>query len=129
MKPSPADPTNGRSPICSHHLSIAGWSTGEGPSLDPEDFFWPSTKGGGLAYTYVGSIITETTRRELGVAVNPHLFRDCAVYTVADTAGDEMGVASALLQHSRRAGHGEALQQGLLVQCCEAVSRNRGQFS
>ena len=67
--------------------------------LDPGDAFWPSTKGGPLAYTYVGKIITETTLRELGVAVSPHLFRDCAVYTVAIAAGDRMGVASALLQH------------------------------
>ncbi len=66
----------------------------------PDDAFWPSLKGGPLAYTYVGHIITETTRRELGVAVNPHLFRDCAVYTVATTAGDRMGIASGLLQHT-----------------------------
>jgi integrase len=65
-----------------------------------DDAFWPSIKGGALAYTYVGHIITETTRRELGVAVNPHLFRDCAVYTVAINAGDRMGVASGLLQHT-----------------------------
>ena len=63
------------------------------------DALWPSTKGGTLAYTYVGHILTETTRRELGVAVNPHLFRDCGVYTVATYAGDRMGIASALLQH------------------------------
>jgi integrase len=62
--------------------------------------FWPSIKGGSLAYTYVGHIITETTRRELGVAVNPHLFRDCAVYTVAINAGHRMGIASGLLQHT-----------------------------
>ena len=66
----------------------------------PDDAFWPSTKGGSLAYTYVGHIITETTRRELGVAVNPHLFRDCAVFTVATAAGDRMGIASGLLQHT-----------------------------
>jgi integrase len=70
--------------------------------LKPGDAFWPSTKGGPLAYTYVGHIITETTRRELGVAVNPHLFRDCAVYTVAINAGDRMGIASGLLQHTDR---------------------------
>ncbi len=63
------------------------------------DALWPSTKGGTLAYTYVGHILTETTRRELGVAVNPHLFRDCGVYTVATYAGDRMGIASGLLQH------------------------------
>jgi len=67
---------------------------------DSDDAFWPSIKGGPLAYTYVGHIITETTRRELGVAVNPHLFRDCAVYTVAITAGDCMGIACGLLQHT-----------------------------
>ncbi len=65
-----------------------------------DDAFWPSIKGGALAYTYVGHVITETTRRELGVAVNPHLFRDCAVFTVATNAGDRMGIASALLQHT-----------------------------
>ncbi len=65
-----------------------------------DDSLWPSVKGGPLAYTYVGHIITETTRRELGVAVNPHLFRDCAVYTVASNAGDRMGIASGLLQHT-----------------------------
>jgi integrase len=68
--------------------------------LKPADAFWPSTKGGPLAYTYVGHIITETTLRELGVAVNPHLFRDCGVYTVATHAGDRMGIASGLLQHT-----------------------------
>lgn len=65
-----------------------------------DDSFWPSIKGGSLAYTYVGHIITETTRRELGVAINPHLFRDCAVYTVAINAGHRMGIASGLLQHA-----------------------------
>jgi integrase/recombinase XerD len=67
---------------------------------EPEDAFWPSTKGGSLAYTYVGQIITETTLRELGVAINPHLFRDCAVFTVATGAGNRMGIASGLLQHT-----------------------------
>jgi integrase/recombinase XerD len=66
----------------------------------PHDGFWSSIKGGRVAYTYVGHIITKTTLRELGVAVNPHLFRDCAVYTVATQAGDRMGIASGLLQHT-----------------------------
>jgi len=67
--------------------------------LEPGDAFWPSSKSGSLAYTYVEQIITETTLRELGVAISPHLFRDCAVYTVAIARGDRMGIASALLQH------------------------------
>jgi integrase len=66
----------------------------------PANVLWSSTNGGSLAYTYVGTIITETTLRELGVAVSPHLFRDCAVYTVANAAGNRMGIASGLLQHT-----------------------------
>jgi integrase len=76
---------------------LGHWRSSFHPS---NDLFWPSIKGGSLAYTYVGHIITETTRRELGVAVNPHLFRDCAVYTVAINAGHRMGIASGLLQHA-----------------------------
>jgi integrase len=67
---------------------------------NPDDGFWSSIKGGRLAYTYVGHIITKTTLRELGVAVNPHLFRDCAIYTIATEAGDRMGIGSGLLQHT-----------------------------
>jgi len=70
--------------------------------LKPADAFWASIKGGPLAYTYVGHTITDTTLRELGVPVNPHLFRDCAVYTVATAAGHRMGIASGLLQHTDR---------------------------
>lgn len=68
--------------------------------LKSGDALWASTAGGALAYTHVGAIITEATKRELGIAVNPHLFRDCAVFTIAHNAGSEMGVASALLQHT-----------------------------
>ncbi len=68
--------------------------------INAGDAMWPSTHGGPLAYTCVGEIITRTTERELSVAVNPHLFRDSAVYTIAHTAGHEMHVASALLQHT-----------------------------
>ena len=38
------------------------------------------------------------------------LFRDCAVYTVAIAAGDRMGIASGLLQHTDERTHREALQ-------------------
>ena len=87
---------------------------------NPDDAFWPSIKCGPLAYTYVGHIITETTRRELGVAVNPHLFRDCAVYTVARSwrpNGDRLGTSSA----HRLPHHREALQQGGFAGCGAAI--------
>jgi integrase/recombinase XerD len=68
--------------------------------LNPGDALWPSVKGGMLAYSFVGKVITDVTRRELGVAISPHLFRDSAVHTIADSLGDQMGLASALLQHT-----------------------------
>jgi integrase len=79
-----------------HHW-LGQWRTRFHPS---DDSFWPSVKGGSLARTYVGDIITEVTRRELGVPISPHLFRDCGVYTVATHAGQHMGIASGLLQHT-----------------------------
>ena len=79
------------------YLWVGQWRPVFHPS---DDAFWPSVKGGALAYTYVGHIITKVTRRELGIAVNPHLFRDCGVYTVAAHAGDRMGIACGLLQHT-----------------------------
>jgi integrase len=85
-----------------------------------DDSFWPSIKGERLAYTYVGHIITETTRRELGIPVNPHLFRDCAVYTVAINAGDRMGIASGLLQHTDERTVAKYYNRGASV---EAVRR------
>jgi integrase len=85
-----------------------------------DDSFWPSIKGGALAYTFVGHIITETTRKELGVAVNPHLFRDCAVYTVAINAGHRMGIASGLLQHANQRSVDKYYNKGASL---EAVRR------
>jgi integrase len=67
---------------------------------NPGDAFWTSIKGGGLAYTLVGSIISAVTRREIGVDVSPHLFRHSAVYTVALRQGNQMGIASGVLQHT-----------------------------
>lgn len=82
---------------------------------EPWDAFWPSTKGGALAYTYVGEIITKTTLRELGVPVNPHLFRHCAVYTIATVAGDRMGIASELLQHTNPRTTEKYYNKGALI--------------
>ena len=44
--------------------------------------------------------ITQTTRRTLGVSVNPHLFRACAATAAALHASAYPYLASALLQHT-----------------------------
>ncbi|MEQ1945178.1 site-specific integrase [Mesorhizobium sp. VNQ89] len=91
--------------------------------LRPGDALWVSTAGGAVAYTYVGAIITETTRRELGIAVNPHLFRDCAVFTVAHNAGREMGIASALLQHTDHRVTDKHYNRGAIVEAVKSFHR------
>ncbi len=72
------------------------WRAG---ATDDEPHMWPSIKGGQLAYTYIGTTIRQTTERELGIPVRPHLFRSCAVETVATFHGNQMGVASGVLHH------------------------------
>src|SRR6516164_6810600 len=74
----------------------------------------------------MGGIFTamqKTTLPELGIAVGPHLFRNCAVFTVATPAGHRMAVASALLHHTDP--RAEVLQQRGLTWCggcCEDPS-------
>jgi integrase len=89
--------------------------------LNPVDALWPSIKGGMMAYTYVGTTISAITRRELGVNISPHLFRDCAVYTVATRAGEDMGVASALLQHSDSRTREEYYNKGAIVEAARSL--------
>jgi integrase len=91
--------------------------------VQPGDALWASSSGGPLAYTYVGAIITETTRRELGIAVNPHLFRDCAVFTVAHEAGRQMGIASALLQHTDQRVTEAHYNRGATVEAVKSFHR------
>ena len=47
----------------------------------------------------VGSLITQTTRETLGVAISPHLFRTADATTAADATSDMPHFASALLGH------------------------------
>ena len=78
--------------------------------LAPFTAFWASTKGGNLAYTYVGTTVADISLRELGVAINPHAFRDCLVCSSpsAPRDGHRLGRPPA-----RPSGdHREILQRG-----------------
>ena len=63
------------------------------------DLVWPSWRGGGISASRVGQIFAARTRIAFGFPVSPHRFRDCAATTVAIKAGQDMGVAVALLGH------------------------------
>jgi integrase len=64
-----------------------------------KDYLWPSARCGGLSGSRIQQIIAARTKEIFGFSLSPHLFRDCAVTTVAIKAGSEMGIAVALLGH------------------------------
>jgi integrase len=61
---------------------------------------WIGWFGRPMADQIVHHAITGRTRKELGVPINPHLFRDCAVTTIATEDPGHIGIASSLLGHS-----------------------------
>ena len=69
------------------------------PGADATGALWLSTYGGSLTPGAIHRIICQCTRSAFGHSVNPHLFRDCAVTTVATRDGTRMGTAVALLAH------------------------------
>ena len=60
---------------------------------------WVAINGKPMSYASMGELITETTRKTLGVNINPHLFRSAGVTTLATRAGDKPHAGSALLHH------------------------------
>ena len=65
-----------------------------------ETAMWPSQYGGPMSYAGVQRLVANTTKRVLGKAVGPHMFRHCVPYTIANIDGSRIDLASALLQHS-----------------------------
>jgi integrase len=61
---------------------------------------WVSPKGGPLAYSALGPVMTRHTTERLGIRVTPHDARDAAATTWAIAAPDQVGVARDLLGHS-----------------------------
>ena len=68
--------------------------------VEPISALWISNRGTPLSYGAVERIITETTRKALGVPVNPHRFRKAAASFAALNASSSPYLGSALLQHA-----------------------------
>jgi integrase len=64
---------------------------------------WISSFGTALAAHTIQQAIIGRTLAGLGVAINPHLFRDCAATTVAIGDPAHVGIASCLLGHASTA--------------------------
>ena len=70
------------------------------PAHSTETWLWIGRTGKPLGYSGVEVSITAATKSELGAAISPHLFRNCAASTAYRYAGDTPGLAAALLQHA-----------------------------
>jgi integrase len=62
-------------------------------------YLWTSRHGGRLSDSQVFNIVTTRTEAALGHSVNPHLFRDCAITTLATHHGARIGAGVSLLGH------------------------------
>lgn len=65
-----------------------------------ETAMWPSQYGGAMSYVGVQRLVADTTTRELGKTLRPHMFRHCVPYTIANIDGAQINLASSLLQHT-----------------------------
>jgi integrase len=70
------------------------------PLRSEEKGLWLSGTDQPLTYHGCERIITETTRKSLGVPISPHLFRVCAVSMAYLYAGDQPHLAAGILQHT-----------------------------
>ena len=63
------------------------------------EHLWISKDGRPYSPKHLGDRITKITRRLVGVAVNPHLFRDCAATTIATVDPEHVRMVTPLLGH------------------------------
>jgi len=71
-------------------------------SFEPKDLtprLWLSKDGNPVNSQLVWSRITKLTQRILGSSINPHLLRDCAASTLANSSSDLALAAASLLGH------------------------------
>jgi len=67
------------------------------------DLLWISAEGQVMAAHNVGMRITRVTKRLLGVAISPHLFRHCAATSIATDSPRMARMTRALLVHTSNA--------------------------
>ncbi len=63
-------------------------------------YLWISKNGAAMAGISIYGRITALTRDAFGVAINPHLFRDCAATSVAIDDPEHVHISAALLGHA-----------------------------
>jgi integrase len=64
------------------------------------DAFWISTYRGRMSEQTIYMRMRDTTKEEVGVEINPHLFRDCLATGVATEDPQHIGIVPHLLHHA-----------------------------
>ncbi len=70
------------------------------PGSENHAALWASAKGNPLSSGSIYRQIMKRTKAAFGVAISPHLFRDCAATTLATYQPDQVLVGAGLLGHS-----------------------------
>jgi len=70
------------------------------PCHEETDRLWITRYGQPMRGKTIHGRFTATTKRAFGVAINPHLFRDCAVTSVAIEDPEHIGIAAPILGHT-----------------------------
>lgn len=65
--------------------------------LPPSRALWISERGTAMSIYGIRTMIVRRTKREFGVTIGPHLFRDCAVTSIAVDDPDNMMAAATVL--------------------------------
>jgi len=81
------------------HRSVIAELCGTGTASDA---LWLSMYGSPMTDNGIYDRIVARTRKGLGQAINPHLFRDCAATSIAIDDPMHVGIASQLLGHRTR---------------------------
>lgn len=90
---------------------------------DPGAQLWVSVNGRAMTENALGRRILATTKRELSVAINPHMFRDALATTIAETDPVHVHMASSILGHTSITTTERFYNHGRAVEACRQLHR------
>lgn len=83
------------------------------------NYLWVSSDGGPLTSQSISDLIRQRTRAEFGIAINPHLFRDCAATTIATDDPSHAFAIPGVLGHSSMATSERHYNQARMLEAAE----------
>jgi len=80
---------------------------------------WVSKAGRPIKPHHVSARITKVTKRELDVAISPHVFRHCAATSIADTTSELARMIRPLLSHTTNATSERYYNKGSILRASQ----------